>query len=201
MKKLFAICLLLLFTVTAYSQLSKPEKKMVAKHLKSTLKVLTQSIKGLNDAQLNFKPAPDKWSIKECVYHLALAETNLWGWSQGLMAAPANPDKRAMIKITDEQLLAGIEDRTNKVKTTENFEPKNAKWASVPDAMNFLKEERKKHIEFMKESSDDFRNHVTLESPLGPLDAYQVILLMSQHTVRHSKQIEEVKASAGYPAN
>lgn len=201
MKKLFAICLLLFFTVTAYSQLSKPEKKMVAKHLKSTLKVLTQSIKGLNDAQLNFKPAPDKWSIKECVYHLALSETNLWGWSQGLMAAPANPDKRAMIKITDEQLLAGIEDRTNKVKTTENFEPKNAKWASVPDAMNFLKEERKKHIEFMKESSDDFRNHVTLESPLGPIDAYQVILLMSQHTVRHSKQIEEVKASAGYPAN
>jgi phosphopantetheine adenylyltransferase len=201
MKKIFAICLLLLFTVTAYSQLSKPEKKMVAKHLKSTLKVLTQSIKGLNDAQLNFKPAPDKWSIKECVYHLALSETNLWGWSQGLMAAPANTDKRAMIKITDEQLLAGIEDRTNKVKTTENFEPKNAKWASVPDAMNFLKEERKKHIEFMKESSDDFRNHVTLESPLGPIDAYQIILLMSQHTVRHSKQIEEVKASAGYPAN
>jgi DinB superfamily len=201
MKKIFAIALLLLFAATGFAQLTKDEKKMASKNLKATLKVLQKSVKGLSDAQLNFKPAPDKWSIKECVYHLAISETNLWGWAQGTLAAPANPDKRKDIKMTDEKLLAGIEDRTNKVKTGENFEPKNAKWASAAEAMKFLKEERQKHIDALKSSTEDYRNHVAEQSPVGPIDAYQVILLMSAHTVRHSKQIDEVKASAGYPAN
>jgi hypothetical protein len=201
MKKIFAISLLLLFAVTSFAQLTKDEKKMVSKNLKATLKVLQKSVKGLSDAQLNFKAAPDKWSIKECVYHLALSETNLWGWAQGTLAAPANPDKRKDIKITDEKLLAGVEDRTNKVKTGETFEPKNAKWTTVPEALQFLKEERQKHIDALKASTEDYRNHVAEQSPVGPIDAYQIILLMSAHTVRHSKQIDEVKASAGYPSN
>jgi DinB superfamily len=201
MKKIIAMGLLLLFTVTGFSQLTKDEKKMAAKHLKSTLKVLNTSIKGLSEAQLNFKPSPDKWSIKECVYHLALSETNLWGWAQGVLTAPANPDKRANIKMTDEQLLAGVEDRSNKIKTSEPFEPKNAKWANVAEASDFLKEERKKHITDLKSSTADYRNHVAEQSPVGPIDAFQIVLLMSEHTVRHSKQIEEVKTMPGYPAN
>ena len=201
MKKIFSIAVVLLFAATSFGQLNSAEKKMVSKNLKATLKVLQKSVKGLNDAQLNFKAAPDKWSIKECVYHLALSETNLWGWAQGTLAAPANPDKRKDITISDEKLLGGVEDRTNKVKTSENFEPKNAKWASVPEALQFLRGERQKHIDAIKASSEDYRNHVTEQSPVGPIDAYQIILLMSAHTIRHSKQIDEVKASAGYPAN
>lgn len=201
MRKLFAAALFLLFSASTFGQLTNDDRKMMSKHLKSTLKVLNKTVKGLSEAQLNFKSAPDKWSIKECVYHLAISETNLWGWSQGILAAPANPDKRADIKMTDAQLLSGIEDRTNKVKTTENFEPKNAKWNSVPEALAFLKTERQKHIDYFKSTQDDLRNHVALETPFGPMDAYQIVLLMSQHTVRHSKQIDEVKASSGYPTN
>lgn len=150
MKKIFAIALLLLFAATGFAQLTKAEKKMVSKNLKATLKVLQKSVKGLGDAQLNFKAAPDKWSIKECVYHLAISETNLWGWAQGTLAAPANPDKRKDIKMTDEKILAGVEDRTNKVKTSENFEPKNAKWATLAEALKFLTEERKKILLHLK---------------------------------------------------
>lgn len=201
MKKMFAIAALLLFGATGLGQLTTAEKKMVSKNLKASLKVLQKSVKGLSDAQMEFKAAPDKWSIKECVYHLAISETNIWGWAQGTLNAPANPDKRKDIKMSDEQLLAGVEDRTTKIKTGENFEPKNAKWSNVPEALKFLKEERQKHIAALKAATEDYRNHVTEQSPVGPIDTYQIILLMSAHTVRHSKQIDEVKASAGYPLN
>ena len=69
------------------------------------------------------------------------------------------------------------------------------KWNAIP------KEERQKHIDALKASTEDYRNHVAEQSPVGPIDAYQIILLMSAHTVRHSKQIDEVKLSAGYPVN
>ena len=115
------------------------------------------------------------------------------------MTAPANPDKKASVKATDEQVMTGVEDRSHKVKTSEPFEPKNAKWAGKDEAMAFLTEERKKHIDFINSSADDFRNHVAEQGPMGPMDAYQIILLMAQHTVRHTKQIEEVKTSPGFP--
>lgn len=200
MKKLLIIISLLLFSSASYCQLTKDEKSKAAKHLASTLQILSKSVEGLSEAQLNYKPDTSKWSVKECVYHLALSEINIWGWMQGTMAAPANSDKRASIKITDDQLMAGVEDRSHKIKTGDAFEPRHATWVSKDDAMAFLKNEREKHIQYLNESADDFRNHVTEQGPMGPMDAYQIILLMSQHTVRHTKQIEEVKASAGYPA-
>jgi DinB superfamily len=169
--------------------------------MKDTYKTLVQSVKGLSDAQLNFKAAPDKWSIKECVYHLAISETNLWQWIQGTVKSPANPEKRSEIKMTDEQLLAGVADRTHKIKTQESFEPKNAKWNSLDEALAALKEERDQHIEFMKTTTEDMRSHVATETPLGPLDSYQLVILLSSHTTRHTKQIEEVKADPGYPKN
>jgi DinB superfamily len=191
---------MVLFAASGYCQLTKDEKEMVAKHLEASLKTLSASVDGLSEAQLNFKPDTSKWSIKECVYHLALSETNIWGWMQGVMSAPADPAKRALVKATDEQVMTGVEDRSHKVKTSEPFEPKNAKWANKDEAMAFLKAEREKHISYMNASADDFRNHVAEQGPMGPMDACQIILLMAQHTVRHTKQIEEVKASQGYPA-
>jgi hypothetical protein len=200
MKKLFAMVGLLLFATAAFCQLNKDEKAKVTSLLQSSLEGLTKSVNGLSEAQLNFKPDSTRWSVKECVYHLALSETNIWGWMQGVITAQANPDKRASVKATDDQVITGVEDRSHKVKTSEPFEPKNAKWANKEEAMAFLKEERQKHIDYINSSTDDFRNHIAEQGPMGPMDAYQIVLLLAQHTVRHTKQIEEVKASAGFPA-
>ncbi len=202
MKKLILLIVPILIVGNLYAQdlqLSKSEKKMISKLMNSTVKSLSKSVKGLSDAQMNFKASPEKWSIKECVYHLALSEDNLWGWMNGVLAAPANPELREKIKVTDEQLMAGVESRANKVKTGEPFEPKNAKWNSLADALSYLKDKRAEHAKFMKSTSIDMRSHVAAQGPAGPMDAYQIVLLLAQHTKRHQAQIEEVKMEAGYP--
>jgi hypothetical protein len=43
------------------------------------------------------------------------------------------------------------------------------------------------------------RNHVTESPMLGAMDAYQLMLLISAHTARHTAQIEEVKAHPNFP--
>lgn len=196
--------LMLLFfglaAVPADNQLAKKDKKFIVKHLKQSQKNLLKSIRGLSDAQMNFKPAPDKWSIKECVQHLTLAEAGLWQWMQGTLNAPANPDRRADIKVSDADLLKGVGNRTQKAQAPENFQPKNAKWATLDETLAAFNHERELHIDFMKgDGCNDMRNHVATETPLGALDSYQLVLLLSSHTGRHTEQINEVKANPNFP--
>ncbi|MFT3823819.1 MAG: DinB family protein [Chitinophagaceae bacterium] len=201
MKKLLllaAIAMLASF-VAPLDSLSKKERKFAISFLKDTKKDLEKSIAGLSDAQLNFKPAPDRWSIKECVYHIAMAEPGIRQFVDVTMKAPANPEKRTDIKMTDEQIIKGVEDRSHKAKAPEQIQPQNAKWTNVNDALKSFEEDRAKLINYIKDTPDEMRNHVSLQSPLGPVDAYQLVLLIGAHTNRHMQQINEVKADPNFP--
>ena len=101
------------------TSLSKKERKFVSDQMKETKIAVIKSVAGLSESQLNFKQAADRWSVKECIYHLALAEKNLWQMLETTLKSPANSEKRSEIKVTDDQLIKIIEDRSNKVKTSE----------------------------------------------------------------------------------
>jgi hypothetical protein len=179
--------------------LSKDDRKFVIKHLKQTQKGFLKSVKGLSEAQLNFKVTPEKWSVKECLQHLTLAEAGLWMWVDGALKAPANADKRAGIKMSDDDMLKGVSNRSNKVQAPDNFLPKNAKWSTMELTLSAFKEERGKLINFIKNTSDDMRNHVVTETPFGPIDSYKIVLLISAHTNLHMQQINEVKVNPDFP--
>jgi hypothetical protein len=179
---------------------TQKERKYAVKEMKETKNEVIKSVKGLSDAQLNFKAAPDRWSVKECVYHIGLSETNLWHLLEGTMKSPANPDKRAEIKVSDEQLIKMMEDRSNKVKTQEPFEPKNAPWKSLAEALDDFKAKRNNHVDYMKSTTEDLRNHV-LQLPFGWIDCYQLYLMIASHSNRHIQQINEVKADTNFPKN
>jgi hypothetical protein len=166
--------------------------------MKDTRTDVLKCIKGLTDAQLNFKASPDRWSIKECMYHIAVTEEKLWGMMAMNMKAPANPEKRAEIKVSDDDLVKMIEDRSAKVKTMEPFEPKNAPYKSMDEAVTAYKNMRAEHIKYMKSTTEDMRNHVT-QMPFGSIDAYQFCLFIAAHNNRHMQQMQEVKADPKYP--
>lgn len=178
--------------------LSKKERKFAADHMKITKSDLQETIKGLNTAQLNYKPASDKWSVQECVYHIAIAEKNLWAMLEKSMKEAATPEKKKNLKVTDEQVVKMTEDRTNKVKTFPAFEPQNTPYKSLVEALNDFKSTRAAHIKYMKATSEDLRNHF-VQMPFGMLDCYQLCLMISAHTNRHTQQINEVKADASFP--
>ena len=105
------------------SSISDTEKKYASDLLLQTEAGVLNSISGLSDAQLNFKPAPEKWSVLECVKHIAITETSLWQMTNGSIMAAATPEKRSEVKATDEQVVQMIESRVNKVKTAPSMEP------------------------------------------------------------------------------
>ena len=182
------------------NSLRKSERKYATGLMKETYRDLLKATKDLSDDQLNFRAAPDKWTIKECVYHIAATEKGIWMMLEGAMKSPANPEKRSEIKVTDEEFVAMIKDRSRKAQAPEQVQPKNSGYKSIDEAHADFKMNRMEHIKYMKTSTEDMRNHV-VHLPFGIwVDCYQLYLMIAAHSNRHTQQIEEVKASAGFPA-
>jgi hypothetical protein len=200
MKKLIlmASTLMMLSFLVSDNSITKKERSYAAKLLKETEKGVKEQVKGLTEAQLKFKAAPDRWSIEECVKHIAKSEEALWQLVEGTLKAAANPDKRNEIKLTDEQVIQKIEDRSMKVKTTENLKPENIPFKDTEEALESFKKNREKLIEYVKSTEEDLRNHVAT-LPFGMIDSYQLILFIGAHSNRHTQQIIEVKADPNYP--
>ena len=202
MKKLLFFCstVLMISFVATDNSITKQERKSAISLLKDTKEGVFKSIKGLSDAQLQFKPAPDKWSVEECLKHIAISEKLIRGMIDGALKQPANPEKRADIKVTDEQVVKNTEDRSTKIKTIEPMKPENTPFKSASEALESFKQDRDKLVDYVKDTQEDLRNHV-LVLPIGTYDSYQLILLIGAHSNRHTQQIEEVKADPNFPKN
>lgn len=200
MKKLFLYLPVLLLAGFSVSNntITQKERQFATDHLKETREVFIKSVEGLSAAQLSFKADSSRWSVGDCVKHLAISEMGLSKTVHDGLAQAPNPEKRSEIKATDEQLLKGVQDRSAKFQAPEPFQPKNTPFKSVDEALNSFKENRGKIIAFMDSTQADMRNHVT-NFPLGAMDAYQVVLLISAHTNRHTQQIKEVMAHPNFP--
>ncbi|HUQ65264.1 MAG TPA: DinB family protein [Flavitalea sp.] len=200
MRKLtaFLLAFVLLSFISGDNTLSKKERKYAADLLKDTQTALAKSIEGLNADQLNYKASDSTWSVDGCVKHIAIVDKMLWGAVEDALQKPANPEKRADIKVTDVQLVGFIENRTQKIKTAEVMKPENSPFKTTEEALASVNESAKKIIDFVNTTNDDLRNHIVV-LPFGTYDAYQVILIIGSHTNRHTQQIEEVKSHAAFP--
>jgi len=183
---------------TPVDGISKKERKEAAKFLNETEEAVLNAVKGLSEAQLNFKPAADKWSVEDCMKHIAVTEITLWHMTDSIISQTANPEKRSDIKMTDDDVKKNIEDRTNKVKTYPSMEPRNTSFKNLEEAMNSFKENRSKLISYVKNTDADLRNHVAT-LPFASFDCYQMILFIGAHSQRHLRQMEEVKADPNFP--
>lgn len=202
MRKLLFVCAAFLvssFTIMSPT-LSDKERKDAIDQLAKTEQGVFNSLKGLSDAQLNFKPAPDRWSISDCVKHIATTEMFLWQMTDAALKQPADSSKRSAIKVTDDQVLQMVESRAQKIKTAPPLEPQNSSFKSCPSALSSFYDSRKMLSDFIASTSDDMRDHVVV-LPFGSFDSYQMILFMAAHSNRHTQQIEEVKADPNFPKN
>lgn len=198
-KTLLFLSILMLFAFkTKDNRLTRHERKYASDLLRDTEQGVFDSVKDLSEAQLKFKAAADKWSVEECVKHIAVSEKDLWAMVEKSLKQPRNVEKRAEIKMTDEQLVKAVEDRSHKSKTSNALQPENTPYKSAVEALASFKENREKLVAFVSDSKEDLRSHIS-SSPIGTYDAYQLILLIAAHSNRHTQQIIEVKADAGFP--
>src|SRR5882672_6831008 len=135
-KLLFFGSAILLFSFIATDAITKKERKSADHLLKDTETGVFAAVAGLSEAQLKFKPAPDKWSVEECLKHIAISEKLIRGMIDGALKQPANPEKKTEIKVTDEQIIKNLEDRSTKIQTIDPMKPENTPFKSASEALD-----------------------------------------------------------------
>jgi hypothetical protein len=177
--------------------LSQGDREYALSALQASKKLFLESVDGLTENQLNFKPAPDKWSIAEVAEHIALAEGFIFQVVQGALQSSAQ-DPLADARKLDEKILTKVPERTVKFNAPEPLQPHH-EYKTLAEAVAAFNSARDSHIDYVRTTQDPLREHFFKHPALGELDAYQWILLISAHTERHVNQILEVKASPGFP--
>lgn len=196
-----AVVVMLALSVTAAraQEVTQAEKDRALQYLDSTKKGVLEATKGLSEAQWNFKPAPDRWSVAQVMEHIAVSEDFIRGIVvEKVMVAPA-PEPGRDVKKIDDGVVAMVPDRSHKAQAPEPLVPTN-RFGSPDAAIKHFVESREKTEDFLKTTAG-MRDHA-VDSPLGTkLDAYEFMLLIAAHSERHTKQILEVKADPNFPKN
>jgi uncharacterized damage-inducible protein DinB len=188
-------------SAAAGQSLSQVERNFIIQHLRQTQKELHEATKNVSEAQWNFKPAPDRWSIAQCAEHLVLAEDFLRGFISGdALKKTPTPEKKdpTRWKVRDAAILAQVANRSQRAQAPEQATP-TGQW---PDRRNLMKEfdaRRKATIDFVRNTPHDLRAYFFDAGPLAGSDYYQILLVISAHTQRHIAQMREVMADPSYP--
>lgn len=197
MRKIAFALVLSLVSATA-AGLPDAERRVLTDHLAKSSQEFLSAVAGLTPEQWNFKAAPDRWSIAQCAEHIALSEDFLRGIIENkVLTSDPTPDGIAQRKPLDEKVLAMIVDRSFKAQAPEPLQPAS-KFGSPEATLKHFQESRA-NTAALAESRDDLREHAAEHPVFKELDAYQWLLFLSGHTLRHTAQIQEVKASPGFP--
>jgi hypothetical protein len=197
--KIMLLAIAMLLTPIADQTLSPAERDHAVTELESSRQAFLEATNGLSEAQWNFKPAPDRWSIAECAEHIGVTETFILNLITGqVLKGPGEPEKRALVQGKDSALMAMALDRSAKFKAPEAIQP-TRRWATSGEITKNVLENRARSIEFIRTTQEDLRDHFMDHPVFKTLDTYQWILLTSAHMRRHTAQIVEVKADPNFP--
>lgn len=174
------------------------EISFALKYYEETFQNLASSIKGLSTAQLHYRASEDTWSVSQCAEHIVVTEKMIFDMVKGYMDKPANPEQKSERSLTDEQIMAMVIDRSEKFKAPEALQT-DGKYNQADEALAELKNQRQDILNLLKNTPiEELRNRIN-ESPSGKADVYQTLLFLAGHTARHTLQIDEIKASEGFP--
>jgi hypothetical protein len=134
--------------------ITRAEKDKAVAVLKNSKKGVLQATKGLSETQWNFQAAPGKWSIAECLEHIAGAEDFIPGLDKNsVMKVPAAPD-RDTARI-DAGVLGHVPDRSVKAQAPEPIKPANRYGSPEASIKHFV--ENRDHRSVRQEHSRSAR--------------------------------------------
>lgn len=156
------------------------------------------AVSNVNEAQAHFRPAENEWTIAEITEHVGIVNGGMLRITHKLLKLAEAEPKPAPADLS----LGYTFEASNpppKFQAPDGVRPKGG--VSIPDALATIQatldgfDEIRARIEAVDLSEREFPHPA-----LGPITAYRWMILLGEHQDLHRRQVERVKASAGFPA-
>src|SRR3954469_13099216 len=192
-----SLILSLAFTLSAFgaSGMTDDDREHLLVHFEMTTQMLAEQVRGLSPAQLEYRASPDRWSIRECISHLAVAEPDYWRDLMADVKAPADMKEKKSSATDADIMWYGI-DRVVHTKTGGGHEKVDT-YKDSAVALGKFQALRATMIEYIKSTNDDMRAHSFGDREV--IDCWQWMLEISTHAQRHIEQIREIKNDPNFP--
>jgi hypothetical protein len=163
------------------ASMTSEDREHLLVHFQMTDQMLAEEVRGLSPVQLEYRASPDRWTIRECVSHLAVAEPDYWQDLMKAVAGPANMSGKKSANSDADILWYGI-DRVVHTRTGGGHEKVDT-YKNLGDALSRFQALRATMIEYIKSTNDDLRAHAF--GSKSPIDCWQWMLEISTHAERH----------------
>lgn len=157
------------------------------------------SISGLTEAQARFKSSAERWSIGEIVEHVDIVSSGFLRITHKLLkgAEAVGREPRPDLDLLPTS-LDGAGNQPPKFEAPEMVRPTGT--ASIADSLAGLHRTMQGFRDVRARlEAVDLSDQTFPHPAFGPLNTYQWMILLGEHTDRHRNQIEEVKETPGYP--
>ena len=179
------------------ARMTADERRKSLNWLEESRKEFLSAIDGVSERQWRWKPAPERWSVGEVAEHIVLAEAALFGNLKKALSSPGNPDWEEKTKGQTAKLEAVLAPRVGRATAPEALVPKEG--MTPAQAKERFEKQRAEIVRFATETDVPLKQY-TVDNPFfGTLSGYDRLVYAPLHTMRHIKQIAEVKGTAGYP--
>lgn len=160
----------------------------------------------LTEAQLNWKPAPDQWSVAQCLEHLAVATR---GFDPYFAAALERAKRKPPVVIAPiykptkmgSWLARHVAPESpRKLRAPKRFRPADA--SAIQGALEMFLDEQQKFIDFVRQCHGIDYNKTRIRSPVTPLVRYSLadaFVITVVHAQRHLAQARRVRELPEFP--
>lgn len=194
---ILAVAIVLTVSLDAAAPISPTDRDALITDLEQSRAMFLAAIADVStEAQWNHKPAPDRWSVGECAAHIIAAEDYFRQNIATALKSPALPSAQQNT-AGDATLAKMIRDRSQRFQAPAGLEP-TGKVVPKAQAIKDFEATRARTLDYVRTTKDALREHGT-GAPPNVTTAYQLVLMLSGHTERHTAQLLEVKGTAGYP--
>jgi hypothetical protein len=162
----------------------------MVEELEASRKVFNNAAGGLSESQAGTSPAAGRWSVLQCVEHVATVEERF----QGFLERAGRRDLPSIDPQKEAGLMARVTDRTARAEAPEPVRP-SGRFSSLQEAVEGFNAARTRTIAFALERAADLPALDCHHQRFGALNGRELCMIMAGHARRHAEQIREIRAA------
>ena len=158
------------------------------------------AVSNLNDTQADFRPDENQWTIAEIVEHVSIVNDGFLRLTHKLLkeAESAAKPPKTDLNLGHTSLDENGQHHPGPFQAPDRVRPQGG--ARIEDSLAKMGATLAGLMEIRSRlEAVDLSEQMFPHPFLGPINAYQWLILLGEHEDRHRDQIDRLKATAGFP--